>query len=161
MIYPWLVLLHVLFVFGFLLFHGVSMNVFFALKRVRDISQIRTLLMLSGSTFPIMEGCLLLLIVTGVIDGFAGSWWGKGWIWAGLILLVLIYGAMSGLGTQRLNRIRQGVGLPSVYRQPPSATPLSADELDTLLNRLNPVALMIIGFGGIAIITWLMMFKPF
>lgn len=35
MMYPWLVLLHVLGVFGFLMAHGVSVGVAFALRQER------------------------------------------------------------------------------------------------------------------------------
>jgi hypothetical protein len=37
----------------------------------------------------------LVLIATGVWMGFAGSWWGRGWIWASIASLVLLIGLMS------------------------------------------------------------------
>jgi len=43
-------------------------------------------------------------------------------------------------------------------------TPLelaSAEELDAALSNGNPVLLTAAGFGGIAVIAWLMIFKPF
>ena len=39
--------------------------------------------------------------------------------------------------------------------------PSSAEEIDALLSQGNPVLLTIVGFGGIVVIAWLMMFKPF
>jgi hypothetical protein len=159
--YPWLVFLHVIGVFGFLMAHGVSAGVYFALRRERNVDRIRLLLQMSSGTIRVMGGSLLLLLATGIIAGFMGQWWSQGWIWLSLILLVVLYFAMAGLGTRTLNEVRQGVGLPSAYGQPPRPEMLGPEELDALLNRAQPMRLVVIGFGGLAVIAWLMMFKPF
>jgi hypothetical protein len=65
------------------------------------------------------------------------------------------------MGTRVLNEIRMGVGLPSAYGQPPRQERLSAEELNVRLNQIHPYRLSLIGFGGLALIAWLMMFKPF
>jgi hypothetical protein len=114
--YFWMVFLHVLCVLAFLMAHGVSASVFFALRNERNVERIRSLLQLSGSSL---------------------------------------------LGTRVLNEVRQGVGLPSAYGEPPRPEPFSAEELDTRLKRLQPMRLALAGFGGLALIAWLMMFKPF
>ena len=159
--YPWLVFLHVIGVFGFLMAHGVSAGVYFALRRERNVDRIRLLLQMSSDTVRLMGGSLLLLLVTGIIAGFIGQWWSYGWIWLSLILLVVLIFAMGRLGTRTLNEVRQGIGLPSAYGQPPRPEMLNPEELDALLNRSQPVRLAVIGFGGLAVIAWLMMFKPF
>jgi hypothetical protein len=141
--------------------HGVSAGVYFALRRERNVDRIRLLLQMSSGTIRVMGGSLLLLLVSGVIAGIMGQWWSQGWIWLSLILLVVLYFAMAGLGTRTLNEVRQGVGLPSAYGQPPRPEMLSPEELDALLNRSQPMRLAVIGFGGLAVIAWLMMFKPF
>jgi hypothetical protein len=43
----------------------------------------------------------------------------------------------------------------------PPIEPTSAEEINALLDQGNPMLLTIIGYGGIVIIAWLMMFKPF
>lgn len=161
MVYPWLVFLHILGVFGFLIAHGVSASVFFALQRERNIDHICLLLKLSSSSAGVMGGSLLLLLLSGVVSGFIGHWWVKGWIWLSLALLIAIFAAMSLLGTRILNEVRMGIGLPSAYGQPPRPEPLSAEELNALLNQIHPFRLSTIGFGGFAVIAWLMFFKPF
>jgi hypothetical protein len=160
-LYQLVVFLHVIGLFGFLMAHGVSAGVYFGLQRERNIDRLRWLLQLSTSTARVMLTSLLVLIVTGVIAGFMGQWWSRGWIWLSLILLIVLWGVMSGLGSRLLNKIRQGIGLPSSYGQPPLAEPLSAEELNALLDHMQPARLAIMGFGGLAIIAWLMMFKPF
>ncbi len=160
-IYQLVVFLHVIGLFGFLMAHGVSAGVYFALQHERDVDRLRWLLQLSSGAARVMLLSLLVLMVTGVIAGFMGQWWSRGWIWLSLILLVVIYAAMGMLGSRQLNQIRQGIGLPSSYGKPPQAEPLSAAELNALLDRARPARLTLIGFGGLAIIAWLMMFKPF
>ena len=160
-IYQLVVFLHVIGLFGFLMAHGISAGVYFVLQHERQIERLRWLLQLSTGTARVMLTSLLVLIVTGVIAGFMGQWWSRGWIWVSLILLIVLWGVMAGLGTRLLNKVRQGIGLPSSYGQAALAEALSADELNALLDQMRPARLAIIGFGGLAIIAWLMLFKPF
>jgi hypothetical protein len=159
--YSWLRFLHVLGVFGFLIAHGVSASVFFALKRERNVERICTLLQLSNGSARILVISLLTLLISGIIAGFWGHWWRHGWIWLSLLLLIAIYAGMSLLGTRILNEVRMGVGLPSVYGQPPRPERFSAEELNARLDHIHPYRLTLIGFGGLVLIAWLMMFKPF
>ncbi len=159
--YSWVIFFHILGVFGFLIAHGVSASVFFALEHERNMDHICLLLKLSGSAAKVMGISLLLLILCGVIAGFMGIWWGKGWIWLSLVLFIGIFAGMSLLGTRVLNEVRIRVGLPSAYGQPPRPELASPEELGSLLARIHPVRLSVIGFGGFAVIAWLMMFKPF
>lgn len=159
--YLWLVFLHVIGVFGFLMAHGVSAGVYFALRRERDSDRIRILLELARSTYGIAMLSLVVLFVTGIITGFMGQWWSWGWIWLSLILLLVLSGVMSVLGSRILNDARLGLGLRSTWSQSSRPEPMSAEELDALLSRSRPVLLTVIGFGGLVVIAWLMIFKPF
>jgi hypothetical protein len=160
-LYPWLKFLHIALIFGFLLSHGVSVSIFYALRRERNFDRIRLLLQLSASSYRILLYSLLALLLLGVIAGFVGNWWGYGWIWAGLILLMAIYASMSMLGSRILNNVRQGIGLPTALGLPPRSESLGAEEVDALLSRIQPTRLTVIGYGGIALIAWLMVLKPF
>jgi hypothetical protein len=161
--YRWLVFIHVLGVFLFLMAHGISAGVSFRVRVERNLERLRALLELSSASYGIMYGGLVLLLLAGIIAGFAGKWWGKGWIWLSLILLIVETGAMSGLGSSFYNRARKAVGSP--YRAGrgihPADPPASPEEIDTLLQAGKPVLLTAIGAVGIVIIAWLMMFKPF
>jgi MFS family permease len=159
--YSWLVFLHVLGIFGFLIAHGASASVFFALKKERNPEHICTLLQLSSGAALIMLISLLTLFISGIIAGFLGHWWRYGWIWLSQALLIGIYAGMSLMGTRILNEIRMGIGLPSAYGQPPRPERLNAEELNARLNQIHPYRLTLIGFGGLVVIAWLMMFKPF
>ena len=161
--YQWLAFLHILGVFGFLLSHGASASVAFALRQERDHERVRALLTLSSNSYPIMYLSLLILLVTGIIKGVMGDWWGRGWIWTALILLIVILVAMYLFGTSQFGGLRKAVGLPYSDRNKTQLAfePASAQEIDALLAKGNPHLLTVIGFGGIAVVAWLMMFKPF
>ncbi len=159
--YSWFVFLHVLGIFGFLVAHGVSASVFFALKHERNVDRICLLLQLSSGSACIMIISLLTLLISGIITGFLGHWWRYGWIWLSLALFIGIFAGMSFLGTRILNEVRMGVGLPSAYGQPPRPEPFNAEEINARLAQIHPYRLTLIGFGGLALIAWLMIFKPF
>lgn len=160
--YRWLLYLHVIGVFAFLMAHGVSAGVTFALRREgTNIDRIRSLLQMSAGGYPIAMGALAVIVVTGVVNGFVGHWWNRGWIWASIGVLIAIIGLMSAFGTSQLNKLRLGLGLPSVYNEKPRDVQLTSEEIEGLTKRINPLLLMLIGFGGLAIIAWLMFFKPF
>src|SRR3990172_349284 len=86
------------------------------------------LLDLSGPTQGLMYLCLAVLLVAGIILGFLGRWWGMGWIWTSLALLVLAAVGMYLRASLPFNRIRQAAGLP--YFDGRRAQPASAPEGD-------------------------------
>src|SRR5215472_12656033 len=104
--YQWLVFAHVLGVFGFLLAHGTATAVAFALPRQREVERVRALLDLSRGVTMVANISLLVLLAAGITAGFMGNWWGQGWIWTALGLLVLMSISMSVLGSRPFNRLR-------------------------------------------------------
>lgn len=164
-IYQWLVFTHVLGVFGFLLAHGAATAVAFKVRGEREVARVRALLDLSRGAAAVANVSLLALLAAGIAAGFMGNWWSHGWIWAALGLLVLISFAMSGVGSRPLNRVRQLLGEtrargPKVDPKTSQAIPTD-QQLAVALAAINPWLLTVIGGGGLALILWLMMFKPF
>jgi hypothetical protein len=153
MLYQWIVYVHILAVFAFFLAHGTATAITFKLRGERKIERIRALLDLSQSMSILGRVSLLVLVLAGIILGFMGNWWGHGWIWTALILLVLMSVAMSLLASRPLVRARQLLAAQSVAEVD--------QQLNTLLAAPNPVVLSVIGGVGIATILWLMQFKPF
>ncbi|RLT39525.1 MAG: hypothetical protein DWI57_10100 [Chloroflexi bacterium] len=161
--YNWLVFLHVAATLGFLLAHGASVSVAFALRRERNPERMRAMLDVSDSANRAMYICLLVLLLSGIVAGFMGRWWGSGWIWASLLLLIAIVVAMAILGGNMYSEVRKAAGLPFRVqgKLQPSVQPGSPEEVEALLAKVNPHLLTLIGYGGILVILWLMMFKPF
>jgi hypothetical protein len=178
-LYPWVVFTHVLAVFGFLIGHGASAAVIFRLRSVRDLAQVRLLLDLSRRANGVANACLMLLLVAGIVAGFMGGWWGQNWIWTALGVLVLISVAMFAIGSGPLMRVRLLVNPEVAARMNRRGSPAQQsvadvavegvavegvaveEEVAKLLAATRPVLVTVIGGGGLAIILWLMMFKPF
>jgi uncharacterized membrane protein len=159
--YQWLVFLHVLSSMAFMLGHGTSIAMAFAIRKERDRQRIATMLDLSGSSIGLMFIGLLVLLVTGVINGFMGQWWKFGWIWTSLGLLIVITVLMGIRGSNYYTELRKAVGTAS--REGPAGEPASQEEIEKVLASApgRAIEMAVMGFGGIAIIVWLMMFKPF
>ena len=129
--YPWLVFLHLVGIFGFLLAHGTSATVAFKLRGERERERVQALLDLSKTSLYVAYGSLLLLLVTGIVAGFTGHWWGTIWIWASGGVLVGMGLGMGLLGTQHYDRVRAAVGLPGMQggQKDPPPEPASPEEL--------------------------------
>ena len=150
--YSWVIFLHVLSVLGFLLAHGSSAAVMVRLRSECEPARIQALLDLSQAVSGLMNASALLLLITGIAGGFMGAWWGRGWIWASLALLIAVGLVMSVMGRLYFERLRRALV------QAPDARPAA---LTAARDSGQPVLLAAVGLGGLVIITWLMWFKPF
>jgi hypothetical protein len=154
--YTWWKFLHVAGVIAFVMFHGVSMMVALQLRRERDRGRIATMAQLSGSSLRGMYVALLWLIVFGVIAGVQGDWWNDGWFWISVALLVVAIAEMSAVARPYYERVKEAIEVR------PSGVPRRSDEeLDEILR--SPIGLWntVFGIAVLAVIAWLMIFKPF
>lgn len=158
-LYQWLVFLHVVGVFGFLLAHGASAMVSFRLRAERDVNAIRALLNLSSSALTAALYALIALLVGGVGAGFVGHWWSSGWIWAALGVFVVVWGLMSAFSGRTLRQVRLVVGITEWGQG--VKEPGTPEEIAAALAAANPWLGLLTGGVGLLIILWLMMFKPF
>ncbi|NOH02660.1 MAG: hypothetical protein HND47_12230 [Chloroflexi bacterium] len=164
MLYQIIVFLHVVSVLGYLLAHGVSASVSYAIKKERDVNRIRALLDLSAASYPSMLWTLLAVIVFGLAAAFLNRvWWKFGWIWVSILVLVVIVVLMAIYGAGVFGEIRKAAGLPYMVRGKPfPAEPAKSDEdIFAVTAKVNPTLLLVIGYGGFAVIAWLMITKPF
>jgi hypothetical protein len=153
--YTWWKFLHILGVLGFVMFHGVSSWVALRLRSERDRVRIAELLQFSGSAVRGMYVSLGLLILFGVIAGFAGKWWGQWWIWVALLILVGMIGEMSAVAGPYYRGVKEAVEVR------PSGVPRRSDEeLNEILR--SPVAVVngVLGFVSLVVLAYLMVFKP-
>ena len=161
--YQIIVYLHVASVFLFLMAHGVSAAVAFRMRSEQNVERVRGFLDLSTATYNVMYGSLGLLMLTGIIAGVMKEWWAQGWIWASLIILIVIVVAMSVIGLREYAPIRKAAGLPyfaAMKPQPPLPSESDA-EIGARVAATRPWQSGAIGFVGLLLILWLMMFKPF
>jgi len=111
--HPWIVFFHALSVVLFLLAHGASHSVSLRIPSERKPERLRALLELSTSGYTVMFGALALVFVFGIAAGFSGQWWGRGWIWASLGLLLVVSAAMFWLAQRSYRPLRTALGLPT------------------------------------------------
>lgn len=102
---------------------------------------------------------LLLIIITGVWLGAAGNWFGRAWIWAAIVALVLTFILMTLMGRQyHPLRVAAGQRRGSDRGREP-ALPAAPDEVRRLALSTSPWPLL--GRVALALLLWLMIFKPF
>ena len=145
-VYLWLKFFHVLGLGTFLFAHGVSGGASLAL-RGPVAAHSRGLLRLSQRSAMAANPGLLLVIVTGVWMGFAGHWWGQGWLWAAIVILVLLIAAMFFFARP--------------YYQAREVTDQPDDVLADRLGQTRPLAATWIGSLGLLLLILLMVLKPF
>jgi hypothetical protein len=157
----WLKYLHVAGAFLFVAGHGVSMTVAFRLRAEREAGRMLALLDLSAWSLNVAGIGLLVLLVSGIISGIVGAWFGHAWIWLSLVILIVIGGLMTPIGAMHFRRIREGLGQRSPRAKPddPDPVPLAPEGLSKLLQSRQPELLTLIGGGGFFLILGMMVFK--
>jgi 4-hydroxybenzoate polyprenyltransferase len=120
---------------GLLIVHPVT--VAFHLKEERVDVRIRELLEVTESASALRWIFFALIIVSGALLGFLGSWWGSAWIWVALVIFVAIGVVMNRYGGRTIDRI---------------AETTDDAEMERLLAAFD---------GGLLLLLYLMLFKPF
>jgi uncharacterized membrane protein len=153
--FRWWVFVHLAGVFGFLLAHGASVSALFRLRKERDREKIRQLIQFSGSTIRLFYVSLLVLVIGGVGAGLQAHFFSQKWIWEAIGVLVVVTVAMIVVARPYYRRVAEATELR------PSGVPRVSDEdLSQRLQAPTPVVVALIGFGGLLVILWLMIFKP-
>jgi hypothetical protein len=161
--YLWLKYVHLIAIFTFLFAHGVSGGASLLLQRPRDLETRRLLLETSYKALEFSTPSLFLILATGIALGFYGSWWGHGWIWAALVIFVVVGGVMTYFSF-RHDDARKAAGLPyriftSAKRRDP--VPADPESLERHIPRLRIRELAVMGILALLVIPWLMVLKPF
>lgn len=158
--YNVIVFFHILSAFAFVMSHGVSANIAFKLRHETSRERIAALLDLSVAYFNVTYLALAVMLLAGITMGFLGEWWGQVWIWLALGLLFLKSFGMWFLASRPFNDLRKVVNRPLPEGQLQSPDPLAdAEEISALTAAIKPFLILIVGFGGLALILWLMLFK--
>ena len=160
---PWLIFLHTLSAFTFFLGHGTSVAMAFQIRKEKDFARIRAMLDLSESTFIVMGIALLIMGLTGLTMPFILKIWNKGWIWASIVLMVIVAVQMGVMNDKRYKHLRRMVGLPYMIggRKFPAEEPASQAEVEAQIKKMKITDLVIVGYVIPMIVLWLMVFKPF
>jgi uncharacterized membrane protein len=159
----WIKFLHVVGAFLFVAGHGVSMTVAFRLRNESDGNRMLALLDLSGWSLNVTLVGLLVILISGIVSGIGGGYFGQAWIWIAIVLLVVIAVTMTPTAGAQLSRIRRALGQRTQGMKPddPDPVPLPMGEVMALTHAKGPEMAAAIGGIGFLVILWLMIFKPF
>jgi hypothetical protein len=159
----WLIFIHVALAFLFIGAHGVSMFAAYRIRHERDPARIGAMLDLSGSSLMLVFVSLLGLLVSGFVAGWFRESFATGWFWLSVVLLIVVAGLMTPLGSMYYSKVRRAIGMRPHGMKPeePDPVPVSPAELESLLDTRRPELLLMLGGGAFVIILWLMMFRPF
>lgn len=159
--YSWIVLLHVIGAFLFVLSHGVAAWMALAIRGERDRTRLGALLSLSSLSMSGVYLGLLMLLVGGIWAGIAGGHFGRAWIWASLAILVIVISVMYVVATPYFVRLRGAVGAPVRGAEPDPALRATDEELAALVAGAPVIPIIVVGAGGLLLILCLMVLKPF
>jgi hypothetical protein len=155
-VYRYWVLLHILGVVAFVAAHGVSMATLYRIRNLDlDRTRIQEAIAFSGTTTIPMYVSLAVLMVAGFVAGFQGKWLDDWWIWIAVVVLLATSGLMMAVASPYFRRITDACQMR------PSGVPRTSDEeLNALLRGPTTAIVSTIGWIGLAVIVWLMIFKP-
>jgi len=164
--YSWLVFVHVGALLAFVMAHGVSVGVLFALRRGGSLERTRSLLDLSSSSFTAVYASVLVLLLSGIAAGIARSFFtsGRWWLWVSLAIFFGIVVFMSWVRWVRMIDVRHAAGLQTpddVKKGIPAPEPGDEAAIVAAVERTLPWLVLAVGLGGLLVILVMMMFKPF
>src|SRR3954447_231710 len=152
--YQWLVFIHLIGLAVFVAMHGVAMFVAFRVRTERDPAIATLLLSLSSRANQVMYLGFLLLGIGGLGAAGQAGLLVAPWVVASYVVLIVVFLAMYAIGAGFYYPLREALegkdGTP----------PLDSAGMVARLQNRRPEALALFGFGGLAILVWLMVFKP-
>lgn len=162
--YPWIVTLHVVGAFLFVFGHGASAFAALRLRRERDPVRIGAILEVSAASMWTMGIGWIVLLAAGILATFMAGLWGKAWIWASLVVFVVLTGYMTPRAAGWTREVRHAIGVKAPYgekKDAPIPTPASPEELDRILRSPRMFEVTAVGGIGLSAIIVLMVLKPF
>lgn len=162
-LYNWVVFLHVVGGFVFVLAHGVSVGVALKLRQERDVPRIQALLDLSKTATQGLYVGLVLLLIGGIAAAFMAGLWGRGWIWTAIALLVAMIAFMWFRASGYYGEVRRAAGLPYYILGKGSGDAVAPNTLELARLLASPRVMELAAGGGLGLlaIIWLMVMKPF
>lgn len=165
-LYSWLVFVHLAALLAFVMAHGVSVGVLFALRRPGSLERTRSLLDLSTSSFTAVYFSVLLILISGIAAGILHGLFtfGPWWLWLSLALFLGIAMFMGYVRWVQMTEVRHAAGMQTpddVKKGIAAPEPGNEAAIVAAVEKVRPWLILAVGFGGLLVILLLMMFKPF
>lgn len=158
--YNWLVFLHILFAFLFMLAHGVSAAAMLRFRGEPDPERCLTFFNIVPQP-TLIRVLTILMGIPGLIAAFLTTWWKQGWVWGSLVVYLIIAFVMFKYGGGYFGIIEGAAGKLIEARKSNTNVAAALKEYDDARHAPHPMVVAAIGITGLAIILWLMRFKPF
>lgn len=158
-LYPWVVVAHIIAVIVTFGAHGVSAFAMFVVKRESDRARLSAILSLSSTALVAAGIALLVAVVLGIVAAIMGGHFGRLWPWASIVVVVIVWLAMTPMAATPMSAVRIALGLP--VRGKIAGPPGADADIVAAQARIRPEIVAAIGLGAIAILVWLMEVKPF
>jgi hypothetical protein len=157
--YVWVVYLHILMIFIFLIQHAAEIWVSFKLREQKEPEGIlSTYAFMPNNNVRNLRITYSLIIITGIAAGFITTWWRQGWMWMALGVMIVIWIVMKRVSSIYLYAVDAIAEQALKNRDDASAIDKFRSDLKA---RREPEILSAFSSLGGLIILWLMMFKPF
>jgi len=158
--YNWLVFLHILFSFLFILAHGVHAAAMLKFRGEPDPERSLTFF----NIVPDRKQLRILTVLLGIL-GFAAvavaNWWSQGWVWASAGVFVLISFVMFQYGAGYFGMMQDAARRLIEARKTNIELSTAMQAFEKARKAPHVMLVSLVGIGGLAAILWLMRFKPF
>jgi hypothetical protein len=158
--HEWVLFLHLAAVLAFLTAHGIQVAVMWRMRGAADPQESLTLLDVLPNVL-LMRVTLAVVVVSGLAAGFIEPWWQSWWMWLSLAVLGAIWAAMWRWGGGYIGLIQDAATLAVEERARRPGSTAATEAFEKARTGWQPLGMTIVGIAGLAIILWLMMFKPF
>jgi hypothetical protein len=157
--YVWVVYLHVVVIFIFLIQHAAEIWVSFKLREQKEPEGVfATYAFMPNNNVRNLRITYSLIIITGITAGFITTWWRQGWMWMALGVMIVIWIVMKRVSSIYLYAVDAIAEHALKNREDVSAIDKFRSDLKS---RREPEILSAFSLLGGLIILWLMRFQPF
>jgi uncharacterized membrane protein len=87
--------------------------------------------------------------------------WNEGWPWAAIGVLVALIALVPLLVVPYSKKVRRAVGAPGARGRMQAGEPAGPEEIERVLSSPIPIVISVTGVAALAILLWLMVYKPF
>lgn len=158
--YNWLVFFHIFFAFLFMFAHGVYAAAMLKFRGEPDPERARTFFNIVPE-LTLSRWLIVLFGVPAFIAAYLAGWLTKGWMWASTAIFLIITFIMVKYGAGYYILISRAMEHVVEAKKTNTNLTEAMKEYDNARNAPHPMIVSIVGIIGLAIILWLMRFKPF
>ena len=158
--YNWLVFLHIFFAFALMLAHGAHAAAMLAFRTEKDPERSLTFFN-NVPDIKLVRYLAVLMGLAGLIAAFITPWWRQGWVWASAVVYLIITFVMYRYGGGYYGMISNAARQAIEAKQGNADVEAALRKFEETRTSRQPMMVAAVGVAGLAIILWLMRFKPF